>query len=421
MSDDTTNKDAKPQDDSQTIDIPEKQSPKTPDAPADVATKPKHTHSARKPKNLYVGILSAVGTVVVLAIGAAGGIALDQAFSNNSNSANISTVDGNGTVVNQTGSIAAIAAKVSPSVVSVLTQTQASPSAYGAGTQEGAGTGIIVSKDGYIMTNNHVIDGATSVTVVDSTGQQYNNVTVIGRDPLNDIAFLKVNGSSNNFTPATLGNSATIRVGEQVIAIGNALGQYSNTVTSGIVSGTGRPVTAGDSNGQSTESLTDLIQTDASINAGNSGGPLVNMAGQVIGIDTATVTGANGIGFAIPVNSTKGVLEGVLQTGKISRAYLGLSYLSITPDVVRQFNLNTKSGAYVYASSGNAIASGSPADKAGLKSGDIITKVDNYTVGVDGGLSSITGLYRPGQTVTITYLRGSSTHTVQVTFSAYGS
>lgn len=400
-------------DDTDTKTVQTDDNPKLEAAPA-----PKRApRRVRSPKTLFVSLASIAGTVVVLAIGVSGGIALDQAFSSDTNSINTSTVDGNKTVTAQESSITAVANKVEPSVVSVFTKSTAM-SLYGSTDQEGAGTGIIVSKDGYVMTNNHVIDGASSVTVIDSSGTEYDNVTVIGRDPLNDVAFLKIK-SDATFTPAEIGNSATIRIGEQVVAIGNALGQYTNTVTSGIVSGTGRPVTAGDSSGQSTESLTDLIQTDASINSGNSGGPLVNMAGQVVGINTATVTDANGIGFAIPINSTKGVLSGVLKTGKINRAYLGLSYLSITADVVKQFNLSAKNGAYVYASSGDAVASGSPADKAGLKAGDIITKIDSYTVGADGGLSSITGLYQPGQTATITYLRGGSSHTTSVTFGTY--
>ena len=268
------------------------------------------------------------------------------------------------------------------------------------------------------MTNNHVLEGATSVSVVDSSGELYEDTTIIGRDPLNDIAFIKIK-SNKEFTAATLGNSATIRIGQQVVAIGNALGQYSNTVTHGIISGTGRPITAATGSGQ-TETLTDLIQTDASINPGNSGGPLVNMAGQVIGINTAIVENANGIGFAIPINATKGVLAGVLETGKVSRAYLGVNYLDITPDVAREYNLDVNSGAYVHASgSAGAVAPGSPAEKAGLKDGDIITKINSKTVGKDGSLSSILGEYRPGDKVTITYLRDGKEQTATVTLGTY--
>lgn len=325
--------------------------------------------------------------------------------------------DGNIGGTAEENSIADIAEKVSPSVVSIVTSAQVR-SFYGTTSSEGAGTGIIVSKDGYIMTNNHVIDGAETVSVVDYEGRMYESVKVLGRDPLNDVAFLKVQ-SGNEFTPAVIGNSSTLRVGQQVVAIGNALGQYSNTVTSGIISGTGRPVTASSGRGDA-ESLTDLIQTDASINSGNSGGPLINLAGQVIGINTAVATNANGIGFAIPVNATKGMLEGVLENGTVSRAVLGVNYLSITPEVAREQKLTTTSGALVYSSRGtDAVVPGGAADKAGLRSGDIITKIDTHTIGRQGGLSSVIGLYKPGDTATITYIRDGAERTTQVKFGAY--
>lgn len=329
-----------------------------------------------------------------------------------------STTDGNATVTNQESTIAAIAEKVGPSVVSIVTKSQAA-SYYGNTSQEGAGTGIIISADGYVMTNNHVIENAGDVVVVDSTGEQYDNITVIGRDPLNDVAFLKIE-SSNTFKPVTLGNSSTLRIGQQVVAIGNALGQYSNTVTSGIVSGVGRPVTANASNGK-TESLTDLVQTDASINPGNSGGPLLNTAGQVIGINTAVAEDANGIGFSIPINSTKGVLAGVLENGKVSRSFLGVSYLNITPSVAKQYELNVKEGAYIYKAEGSAISIGSPADKAGFKDKDVITRINDDVVGKQGGLSSIIGQYRPGDKVVVTFIRDGKEQTSELTFSTYSS
>jgi len=166
--------------------------------------------------------------------------------------------------------------------------------------------------------------------------------------------------------------------------------------------------------------LTDLIQTDASINPGNSGGPLVNLSGQVIGINTAIVEDANGIGFAIPINSTKGVLAGVLSDGKISRAFLGVNYLTITPDVAREYNLSVNTGGYVYAAgNANPVAAGSPAANAGLKSKDIITKINSEVVGTQGSLSSILGEYRPGDKITITYLRDGQEHTVTLTLGTY--
>ncbi len=382
------------------------------------STPPAHEHhSSAKP--LIITLVAVFGSAILIALGIWGGMYASHQFASNSSPSLTATNDGNTTVTQEESSIASVAEKVSPSVVSIVTQTQ-TRSYYGSvSSGEAAGTGVIVSKDGYIMTNNHVVQDAKTVSVVDNDGDVYDNVNVIGRDPLNDIAFLKINGSSKAFTPVTLGNSSTIRTGQQVVAIGNALGQYSNTVTSGIISGTGRPVTADSGNGQ-TESLTDLIQTDASINPGNSGGPLVNMAGQVIGLNTAIAQDATGIGFAIPINATKGVLAGVLQNGKVERAFLGVSYLAITGEVAREYNLPVKIGAYVFTTDNSpAVAAGGPADKAGLKRGDIITKVNDEVVGKNGGLSSIIGEYRPGDKVTITYLRDGKEATTTLSFSSY--
>lgn len=390
-----------------------------PTAPTLAPSPTQHAEPTKKPtstKKVLVIIGLIFGSIVLLSSGAVGGMVALRQFAPNAVPALSSGMDGNTTITEQESSIAAVAEKVSTSVVSIVTETQSN--AYSGAGFGASGTGIVVSSNGYILTNNHVIEGATDVSIVDSTGESYDDVTVIGRDPLNDIAFLKVN-SDKTFTAASLGNSSTIRTGQQVVAIGNALGQYSNTVTSGIISGTGRPITAEGSNGQ-TESLTDLIQTDASINPGNSGGPLVNMAGQVIGINTAIVEDANGIGFAIPINATKGVLAEVLETGKANRSYLGVNYLTVTPDVAREYDLSINNGAYVYAEGSNPVVSGSPADRAGIRSGDIITKVNAETVGTQGSLSSILGEYRPGDKITLTYLRDGteSTATLQLgTFS----
>lgn len=380
---------------------------------------PPSTQKKSKAPLIATGVV--VGILLILGFGImAGMIIADRTSPEASTSSKMltATEDGNNAVTKQESDIAAVAAKVSPSVVSILTKTQAESYFGGITSQEGAGTGIIVSKDGYVMTNNHVIQDVSNVAIIDSAGNLYESVTVIGRDPLNDIAFLKIK-SNKEFTAATLGNSATIRTGQQVVAIGNALGQYDNTVTSGIISGTGRPLTADTSNGQS-ETLSDLIQTDASINPGNSGGPLLNMAGQVIGINTAIVENANGIGFSIPINSTKGVLAGVLENGTVSRAFFGVNSVNLTPAIARQYKLSVNEGAYVFAGQGRSpIASGSPAEKAGLKSGDIITKLNDAPINSGNGLSTLIGQYRPGDTVTITYIRGGETKTAQVTLSTY--
>ena len=325
--------------------------------------------------------------------------------------------DGNKIVTTQEKDITNVVSKASPSVVSIIT-SNAGSSSFGVSDQSvSAGTGIILSKDGYIITNHHVVGTSASATVVLADGTTYKNVKVLGHDPLNDIAFLKISGA-NSLTPATIGDSSTVRVGQQVVAIGNSLGQYQNTVTSGILSGTGRPVSAQD--GNSVENLSDLLQTDAAINPGNSGGPLLNIAGQVIGIDTAVAQDAQGIGFAIPINSTKGEIAGVLAGKGVQRAYLGIQYIPLTPDVSQQYNLAVKQGAYVHSTDGNSpIIAGAPGDKAGIKSDDIITKVGDEAVGPAGSLSSLIGEYQPGQTIKLTLLRGGSTKTVSATLAKY--
>lgn len=327
--------------------------------------------------------------------------------------------DGNTIVTQDEADITNVVSKVAPSVVSVLTQSQAASGGLdgATATQDGAGTGIIVGQNGYILTNKHVIDGANTVSVVLADGTRYDNVTVVGSDPLNDIAFLKIPNVSN-LPVAELGDSTSLRVGQDVVAIGNSLGQYQNTVTSGIISGTGRPVSAQE--GNSVENLTDLIQTDAAINPGNSGGPLLNLQGQVIGINTAVAADAQGIGFSIPIGATKGMLKGVLQGGSVQRSYLGVNYIAITPDVAKQYQLSIKKGAYVFSgTSATAIVSGSPADQAGIKDKDIITKVGDIEVGDRGSVSSLLAEYAPGDTVALTILRGNQTLTIKVTLATY--
>lgn len=324
--------------------------------------------------------------------------------------------DGNKIVTDQEKNISDLVKKVSPSVVSILAETNQSTSPFSANTQS-AGSGIIVSEDGYILTNNHVVRNVEKVSVVLADGTTYDNVKKIGADPLNDVAFLKID-DTRNLTAAALGDSSTVRVGQDVVAIGNSLGQYQNTVTSGIISGTGRPVAAQD--GTSVENLTDLLQTDAAINPGNSGGPLLNLSGQVIGINTAVAQDAQGIGFAIPINSTKGMLKGVLAGQGTKRSYLGLQYIMITAEVAKQYDLTVKQGAYVYGEgTGGTVMRGSPADKAGIRDKDIVTEVNGQVVGPEGSLSSITGQYAPGDTVRVKLLRDGRIVETTVTLAEY--
>lgn len=375
----------------------------------------KVSHSRRIARYFTVGI-------VLIALGAFGAwYVLERPPTNNEPVTQRQSLesDGNLNPTDDEGIITRVVEKAAPSVVSITTRTQVA-SIFGTASQAGAGSGVIVSEDGYIITNKHVVADIDALRVVTSEGRIFEDVSVVGTDPLNDIAYLKIK-SASGLTPAELGDSSTIRVGQGVIAIGNSLGQYQNTVTSGIISGKGRPVTAqSESGGGSIETLTDLLQTDAAINPGNSGGPLLNRAGQVIGINTAVAADAQGIGFAIPINATKGILKSV-QAGKgVQRAYLGLRYVPITAEVAEQYDLNKAGeGAYVTSNRGAAVQSGGPADQAGIKDGDIIMKINGLLVGPQGGVSSLIGEYAPGDTVEITVERGGRELTLKATLGAY--
>ena len=397
--------------------IPNTSAPASPEAGPRI-----ETPSPRKPKKIRKWF---IGLAAVIVLGGAAGYAgswlEDEVQTSSTSVLKTSNEDGNRTVTADEESISAVARTVSPSVVSILTTSQQAATYYNQGyEQQGAGTGMIVTADGYIMTNNHVVDGADTVTVVLSNGDTYGNVQVVGSDPLNDVAFLKIK-DVKDLPTVVFGDSKTIRVGQNVIAIGNALGQYQNTVTSGIISGTGRPVTAssdGTASGN-TENLSDLIQTDAAINPGNSGGPLLNFKGQVIGINTAVASDAQGIGFSIPISATKGILNHLIKTGKIERAYLGVQYVSITPEVKKQYKLQVSKGDYITANKGNSVQSSGPADKAGIKDGDIITKVNGYEVGKVASVASLVSEYEPGDTVEVTVMRDGKERTFKVTLGTY--
>lgn len=335
--------------------------------------------------------------------------------------------DNSRTIAQQQGEVIAdVFKKVSPSTVAITTESVSNTqnSFLGSSSQqqvsEGAGSGIIISKDGYIMTNKHVVpDGTNSVTVITADGQEYKNVHVVARDPSNDIAFVKIDGV-NNLTPAQIGDSNQVRPGQQVVAIGNALGIFRNSVTSGIISGTGRPLTASDETGSSAEQLDDMFQTDAAINPGNSGGPLVDLKGEVIGMNTALAQDGQGLGFAIPVNDAKVEINSVISSGKISKAYLGVRYISLTADVAAQLNLSVHDGALVSGTAGQpAVVAGGPADQAGIKENDVITKVDGTPVVAGKGLASLLSPHAPGDKVELTFLRGGKEQKTTVTLGAF--
>lgn len=357
---------------------------------------------------------------IAVALGMAGAILGGLAYFQSSRPVTYHSYGTDGNSANFTeGSIASVADTVSKGVVSIVTQMRTADGFGQTYASGAAGTGMIVTADGYIITNKHVVSGATTVTVVADDGTTFKNVKVVATDPLNDVAYLKIDGASNLPT-VKLGNSNTVSVGEQVIAIGNALGEYQNTVTAGIISGTGRTLTATDESGSMSENLSGMIQTDAAINGGNSGGPLVNAAGEVIGINTAYSSSAENMGFAIPISSTKGMLEQLVATGSAERAYVGVYNTQITPEIAKEYNLPVSTGVYLYSSSAySAIVEGSPAAKAGLKDKDIITKVNGIEVGPAGTLSNIVGEYKPGDTVDLTVIRDKQEISVKVTLEGY--
>jgi S1-C subfamily serine protease len=325
--------------------------------------------------------------------------------------------------------ISGIAKNVGQSVVSVDVQTQTTAQdffgVFQPLTQQSSGTGFIISSDGVIVTNRHVVPaGTNSVTVTLADGTRYTGVQVIGRttetSPL-DVAFLKITDTKGKkLEPVKVGDSSTMQVGDRVVAIGNALGQFQNTVTSGIISGYGRDVQAGSQGGSSIESLTDLFQTDAAINEGNSGGPLVNVNGEVIGLNTAVASGAQNIGFSIPVNDFKGLINSVLANGKLQLPYLGVRYVSLTADIAYQYNLKVDKGAYIVPSTDGSpsVVPGSPAEKAGLMEKDIITKVKNINIDNRTSLTSALSRFKVGDRVTLTVIRDGKTITVPVTLEA---
>jgi serine protease Do len=387
--------------------------------------KDKHPDYSKIPSSKKVKRVAVIVLVILLLSFGGGWLG---AFVNDHNS-NGSANTAKEIVTSQSQVVTAIAKDVSPSVVSIdASGTSQTQNIFGSSTssqEESEGTGIIISSNGYIVTNRHVISGSNSVSVTLADGTTINNVKVVGatasNDPL-DIAFLKINNPPEPLQAALRGDSSSAQIGDNVVAIGNALGQFQNTVTSGIISGKGRTIQAGDEASDSTsEDLQDLFQTDAAINPGNSGGPLININGEVIGINTALASdGAQNIGFSIPINDVDGMIKSVLTTGQLKRPYLGVYYENVTPAIQKQYNLSVNYGAYIPPNqSGQAsVISGSPADKAGLKTGDVILAVNGTSIGTDNSLSSLIDQNEVGTTVTLTVLRDGSQKSIQVTIEA---
>jgi serine protease Do len=269
--------------------------------------------------------------------------------------------------------------------------------------QKGSGTGFLISPDGLILTNKHVTAVGDAKTaefkVMLNSGKQY-YAQLIGADPLNDLAILKI--FDKNLPFVQLGDSDKLPIGSTVIAIGNALGRYQNSATKGIISGLGRSIAASDQSGTTAEALDNVIQTDAEINFGNSGGPLVDLNGNIVGINVAIDQGGSSIGFAIPINDAKPVIKSVSEIGRIIRPRLGVRYQMITPALMQELKLAKPSGAWIMINIQDGLPSvlpGSPADKAGLIPGDIVMEIDAVKIQDKTTLISIIQKHKPGDKI----------------------
>jgi S1-C subfamily serine protease len=305
-----------------------------------------------------------------------------------------------------TSDVQSVLSKVEPGVVNVRTQGFSQNEFFQPEPQQGAGTGMVITPDGDVLTNAHVVANTTSIKVTLTTDNQTHDATLLGSDPSADVAVIKIQGVSNLRT-VTLGRSSTARVGDDVVAIGNALALPGGpTVTHGIVSAVDRTIDA------QNERLEHLIQTDAAINPGNSGGPLANAAGEVIGMNTAVAGQAQNIGFAIGIDTVKPIADG-LKTGRgvvRATAFLGVTTATVTSDIQQRFSLSVSKGALV-----RDVTPGSGADSAGLRSGDVIVKLGNDDISSSDDLSAAVRRHQPGDKVDVVWQRGNLRQTGTLT------
>jgi 2-alkenal reductase len=316
-----------------------------------------------------------------------------------------------------------------PAVVTVLNHL-APTSGSGTGTgrfggvpqqqeaEEASGSGVIIDKNGDIVTNDHVVEGEQSLEVIFYNTTDPVSATLVGTDAYSDLAVIHVNAAVPGV--ASFGNSDSLEVGQPVVAIGSPLGEFQNTVTEGIVSALHRSIDDTETGGTASTSLQNLIQTDAAINHGNSGGPLLDLNGNVVGINVAVVRGdgtvgsdvAEGLGFAIPSNLAKQITQQLITSGSIQRPYIGITYESLDAAAAAQLGINQTTGVYV-----SEVASGSPAEKAGIKANSIITKIDGTTIDQTKTLVDLLSNHKPGDTITLSVIDpGASTeHNVTLT------
>ncbi|MFH0936957.1 MAG: trypsin-like peptidase domain-containing protein [Candidatus Daviesbacteria bacterium] len=314
------------------------------------------------------------------------------------------------TILKEENAIISVVEKTSSSVVAIGTTQKVfnpfDPFSVPKSQDSTIGTGFVVSEKGIVVTNKHVVSSLNGrYTVITHDNKKF-EVRKIYRDPILDLAVVQIDG--DGLKALEFGDSSKLKVGQTVIAIGNALGQFTNTVTTGVVSGLGRRVVAGDPFSGSAESLDDLIQTDAAINPGNSGGPLLNSAGQVIGVNVAMTEGAQNIGFAIPANSVKSIINEFIEKGSVSRPALGIRYRFISKDVAIMNEV--PQGVYI-----QEVIEGSAAQKAGILEGDIITKIEGKTVDAEGKIADMIKDKKVGDSLSLTLWNDGREREIRVT------
>ncbi len=367
---------------------------------------------------LVVSVIGTFGVLYFLSATPAGETLRTKLGLDNLQTFNIQTSKTEKIIVEESSAIIDANKKINSSVVSIAGTGAPIRDIFGFRTPQTSGTGFIVTSDGLIATNKHVVDGGKDFTITTSDSKSYPGV-VVSKDPVTDLALIKI--EARGLPVADLGDSDKIQVGQWVIAVGNALGELQNSVTVGVISALERKATPTDASGK-VENLDGLFQTDTAINPGNSGGPLVNLKGQVIGINTAIAGNAQNIGFAIQVNELKKALDSYRENGKIVRPYIGVRYQALTKAVASSLKLTVEKGALIIGSStAPAIAAGSPAEKAGLKENDVITRVDNQEITETNTLGRITRKYNPGDKVTLTVLRDGKTISVELTLGELSS
>lgn len=401
------------------------------DSPVSVTADPGRQTVTKAPRRRTLGtgrtvLVGVMGTLIGLSAGIPGGLVTAAETPASGGAATTSQAAGDNEVIID------VVAKVAPAVVTINVTSNASQSQFpGRGNgpqgfvQRGTGSGVIIEPDGLILTNHHVVDDADTVSVVLADGRTLDG-TVAGIDTYTDLAFVKVDATG--LPTAQLGDSSAIRIGQLAIAMGDPLGEFPGSVSSGIVSGLDRSVVVSDNRGGATR-LNHLIQTDAAINPGNSGGPLLDGDGLVIGIDTAQAGAAQGIGFAIPIDLAKPIIEQVRAGEPIARPWIGIYYQQIDGQVAQDNDLGVTDGAWIHVSTQgqgqgegqgqdappDPIVADSPAATAGLQAEDIITAIDGQTIDREHPLDLVLLTHGPGDTVTLTVLRDGASQNVDVT------